>query len=726
MPGKAPHFSRPLALLLLAALSGCGGGDDGGTPPDGNNPPADSTAPALSIDFPPSGSLVDQVSTPALTVRGTASDDVNLKEVRINGVDVKTSDGFSTWEADVPLAPGSNLIAVTALDEAGNTVTADVTVENTAYLPRLSTTMASGPSESIVYVVDTLRDALFTFDRKDGAMTLLSEEGGEPRMSNPLDVEMLSDRTLLVADSEANALFKVDLDDGSRSLVSGESKGEGPMFGYPLGIGWNPLAPQTAYVSDLDKAVFEVDLATGDRRIVSAVNPDRDPDTDDDIGTGETMVSPRDVVNDIAHGRLLVVDSSRRRILAVDPGTGDRSVFAAELPQGSLNLVLDGAANRVLLATGGADGMLGSVDLELGEFMLLSGSGQGNGPALTFPTSVTLPDEKGTVLVSTDVGMFEVDLATGDRERLPGPKTGSGDAFTLPYGISCAPAGDRLYFGDWYDKPLRVLAMDIKDRERTLISEAGVRGEGGTQTHLADLEIDAAAATLWVTAGTVVMSIDIESGDRKVISGGDVGSGPEFSGFPEGITLDEPANRVLVLDRGIGHPSTLFAVNMADGNREIISGGEVGEGPELGSVVGIAMSPDAGYVLATGGHGTESPDDDRIYRVNLATGEREVLASLPSDGLAVAFGADPEQAFVLTEYGLFTVDVETGELNLLSGRASENDALVGRGPMENAGRWVSSHLAYDEDRDVIYLAAAAPHAIIAIDPASGDRVIVAN
>lgn len=98
-----------LALIFSQVLTACGGGSDTSV---------DSTAPAASITFPTAVSATEGNS---IIVRGTATDNSEITVVRVNGLDVTSSNNFATWQATVNLAPGVNTLTVETGDIALNT-----------------------------------------------------------------------------------------------------------------------------------------------------------------------------------------------------------------------------------------------------------------------------------------------------------------------------------------------------------------------------------------------------------------------------------------------------------------------------------------------------------------------------------------------------------------------------------------------------------------------------
>ena len=103
-----------LPSLLLATAAGCADS----TPED--SVPADVVAPGLTITSPARGTIAGAVST--VTVTGTATDEMGIASVTVNGVPAAiAADGSFTATIDV--YPGTNLLRTVAYDSTGNTAT---------------------------------------------------------------------------------------------------------------------------------------------------------------------------------------------------------------------------------------------------------------------------------------------------------------------------------------------------------------------------------------------------------------------------------------------------------------------------------------------------------------------------------------------------------------------------------------------------------------------------
>ncbi|MEX2054685.1 MAG: hypothetical protein WD972_00750, partial [Candidatus Andersenbacteria bacterium] len=93
----------------------------------------DTASPTIAISTPTTDTTHSTSATP-VTLSGSASDTVGVTSVAwanaANGAS-GTATGTTTWLASVPLAAGSNVITVTARDQAGNTSTDSITVTYT-------------------------------------------------------------------------------------------------------------------------------------------------------------------------------------------------------------------------------------------------------------------------------------------------------------------------------------------------------------------------------------------------------------------------------------------------------------------------------------------------------------------------------------------------------------------------------------------------------------------
>lgn len=133
-----------LAILLLPAGCGSGGGNGG------DSEVADNTPPLVSILEPTVKSTYATETTP-ITVSGTAADDSGIERVdwRVGDGPGGKADGTVSWTAVIDLSPGENRITVTATDLAGNKDSAVLAVTYTEQEYSLGGTVSAAANTAI-------------------------------------------------------------------------------------------------------------------------------------------------------------------------------------------------------------------------------------------------------------------------------------------------------------------------------------------------------------------------------------------------------------------------------------------------------------------------------------------------------------------------------------------------------------------------------------------------
>ncbi len=124
----------------LLVLTGCDSGSGGG----------DQTPPTVSITQ-PTGSGTYTTSRTSITIKGTATDNQSVEQVswKNSRGGSGTARGTSSWEAEVPLSAGENVITVTATDPAGNTGSDTLTAISTEETYTLSGTITPSANAAI-------------------------------------------------------------------------------------------------------------------------------------------------------------------------------------------------------------------------------------------------------------------------------------------------------------------------------------------------------------------------------------------------------------------------------------------------------------------------------------------------------------------------------------------------------------------------------------------------
>jgi len=171
------HLTHGLLLFAIVALTACGGGSGSGPSPSpgGVDDSPDTTPPTAIINFPPPQSVTEGSS---ITVRGSASDTggSGLSVVRVNGLDVTTSDNFANWEVAVPVV-GTTTLTVATTDIASNSnmaaATATITRQQVNFFTPSASVVDSANNRALV--VDSFLGAVVAVDLSTGLRTILSD-----------------------------------------------------------------------------------------------------------------------------------------------------------------------------------------------------------------------------------------------------------------------------------------------------------------------------------------------------------------------------------------------------------------------------------------------------------------------------------------------------------------------------------------------------------------------
>ena len=132
-----------------------------------------------------------------------------------------------------------------------------------------------------------------------------------------------------------------------------------------------------------------------------------------------------------------------------------------------------------------------------------------------------------------------------------------------------------------------VLRVDLATGDRTTVSQFGVVGTGVEIGDLAGLAASTPADLFALDRSVdAVLHVDVLSGHRTLIADATHGLGPDFVN-PLAIAYDAARERVLVADSG-----KLITVDPLTGDRALLSGPGVGSGPPLGDSFGVAVIPE--------------------------------------------------------------------------------------------------------------------------------------
>lgn len=508
-----PHRIASALSLALLFMTSCGGGSsNAGTP---------ATAVIL---FPTAVSSTERTT---VTVRGTAS---SATAVRVNGVAATSTDGFSTWQAVVPLTPGSNTLDVDARNALG-------TWNNGAAMATIL-----GQQVTFTYVRN------FTFDP--------------------------TSQTLWVVDADRNALIRVDLSTGVRTLLSGD--------GVPDATNEFDSLRDVAYDAGRNRllalglsTVWAVDPATGGRTVITS---DSVPDA------SNLWSSAEEIVVDTVNERYLVsTGSGSASIYTVDPTTGARSILTSPSVPDAVSpladasgLAVDAGGNRVLVSSSINANLIG-VDLTTGARTVISSDSVPNATnSLSGSHALALDASGGRVFCALRVNrvtrqnqVVSIDLATGARTPITDQTVDAGHYFGLMDGLAWDPTNNRIF--TILDFTGEILAVNAATGFRTEVAPIHTPPAPNAPFAPVGIERDPDTGTLYVTDYELdaLIRIDPNTGVRTLVSGPGVPNDDAPIDSPSDVALDKLRNRALVISQG---RDEIIAVDLTTGQRTLFAG----------------------------------------------------------------------------------------------------------------------------------------------------------
>ncbi len=426
-----------------------------------------------------------------------------------------------------------------------------------------------------------------------------------------------------------------------------------PVLSNPTGVLFDATNNRVLILDP--RQLLSFDLATSDLEILSA------PET----GMGPNLGFTRYFALD-GDGAILV--SSFRGIQRVDPATGDRSEHIL-LPGGSgpiATIARDGQLNRLFAV--GFFGDLHVADLSAAPPIIATtikplppfGIAAG-GP--TDSVFVASTDSIYTVNFSA-IDVVKIDTSTGDSERIlldsgnfVAPSVGidydnaesrllivgalgsvisldpitqtSGLLFppsipsTVPVSLSGLSIGNgKLWTVSQLPGELR--SIELMTGLQSIEASSQV-GDGAPPGAMLRGRYDSRSDRFIAIAGLRVIAIDLKTGSRQLLA--DLQEPGQFPGppsffLPSGLALSQDGTRAWV--SGLFN-QTVIEVNLVSGEVREASGPNTGVGPLPDQISGIAVNSLNSVAYLSDRFA------QRIFRVDLATGQRELLADLDTN-----------------------------------------------------------------------------------------------
>ena len=259
---------------------------------------------------------------------------------------------------------------------------------------------------------------------------------------------------------------------------------------------------------------------------------------------------------------------------------------------------------------------------------------QGTGSAFITPVGIAVAEDSSLFVVDERIDtIFKINPLTGDRTVLASQSVGLGIDLRQAVALTSNNNSELLVADRELDA---ILAIDVNTGNRRLISGCPsspdpcaepLIGIGPAFGDPVDLEVRADGLLLVLDVGdlrTALISVDVATGTRTVVSSSIVGTGPVFS-LPVGVATDDRGD-VFVLDQTL---DAVVKVELGTGARTVVSGCAeapdpcpvevVGRGPDFSRPTSIAYQSLRNFVITDEGLGA-------IIRVNASTGTRTILS----------------------------------------------------------------------------------------------------
>ncbi len=471
------------------------------------------------------------------------------------------------------------------------------------------------------------------------------------------------------------------------------------------------IAGNRAFVTDADgRRVFQIDLDSGDRTIVA----DR--------------VRFEDIAFNPSNRTVLVADGNRStlKLFAIDPETGTRTtVFDASAVPGPTvlfltALALDLSFNRAIVVSGNSGDVFG-VDLSTGSISLITNRDSESSAYGSFFVDLEVRDGTAYMLDRSQRSVVRVNLVTGQQVTISTGglgvdlAVGSGPAFEFPRGIALDDLGNRaLVMEDFLADAL--IGVDLNTGDRSLVSDGRV-GSGINLTSPRGLAMSHDPVRLFAVDlnGDFGVEFDTSNGDRRLIFGSPSGRGT-IDSAPTGVAIDVDAGSLFYVD---GAADALLKVDLNGGDPVVISGAGRGSGPVFPNPVDIVLDSTRhiAYVL--------DASRDALVSVDLSTGDRATVSGM-GIGVGEPFGSPVAVVLDAERYRAFVSDSSSDsvyEVNLLNGdRVVVSGNRVGTG----SGIRILGDIALDEANGRLLALDTGRKNIVAIDLESGDREIVSG
>lgn len=225
---------------------------------------------------------------------------------------------------------------------------------------------------------------------------------------------------------------------------------------------------------------------------------------------------------------------------------------------------------------------------------------------------------------SGDAAIFTVDLETGNRVIISDDSTDTVVGMQNPVGLELAADG-TLWVAD--NTAGSILAVDTETGARTVVADSGTPDVGMTvPLYLTYNDGDNSLyVSPYITDDPLLISVDLSNSNTTAIfSQNSTSNGPDLSPLTQGLVADSANNRLLVMNGG---DDNLLSIDLTTGDRTLIAAGVTGSytGTESGSVVNskdVTYDSETQLLYVVGGEGDVAKE--ALFTIDPVSGDKVV------------------------------------------------------------------------------------------------------
>lgn len=225
--------------------------------------------------------------------------------------------------------------------------------------------------------------------------------------------------------------------------------------------------------------------------------------------------------------------------------------------------------------------------------------------------------------------------------------------------------GDSLYI------------VDLTTGKRDLLSGGGYPGRGGGSAMMSEPMAVAMEPGGTILAGqyrpaSVIYRVDPDTGDRTVVSGGIVGTGPSLASITSLVPM---SNGDIIACTGF----SILRIQAGAGDRTTIASGSVGSGAPFATVWGCIGESDGSIIYATMSKGVYKLDPTTMERTEVST-KTKGTGPFPYGFSGIAKAADGSYIVLTPNESVyaFRIDPATGDRTPISGVGLGEGPDIGR------------------------------------------------